>query len=305
MNVSKFAIKESPMDVSIVIRTKNEGEFIEETLEKVREQEFDGHYEIIVVDSGSTDSTLDIVRKHNVELLHIAQENFTYGRSLNIGASDAKGEFVVNLSAHALPKDNKWLTNLINGFEDPCVAGVYGRQLSNGRLNPFEALQNVLFFGQERITFNMENMRILKKIHFSNSNSAVRRDVWQRFKFNELALYAEDMLWQREVIDAGFSIVYVPDSVVYHTHRVRICSVYRCSRDCAYVLSMMKQKRQSIPMVLYDAGLFLGLVPGSILQNLRFMWRNNYGEHLKVTPLYVLSGSFGWLVGRIKYRLRK
>ncbi len=138
------------MDVSIVIRTKNEAGFIEETLEKVREQEFRGKYEIIMVDSGSTDSTLDIIKKYDVKLLLIPEEGFTYGRSLNIGTSNANGTFIVNLSAHALPTDTKWLTNLITGFENHNVAGVYGRQLAIGHVNPFEAHQNEVFFGKDK-----------------------------------------------------------------------------------------------------------------------------------------------------------
>ncbi len=293
------------MDVSIVIRTKNEAEFIGETLEKVMGQEFKGAYEIIVVDSESKDSTLQIVRKHDVKLLQISQEEFTYGRSLNIGASNAKGKFVVNLSAHALPRNEKWLANLITGFEDENVAGVYGRQLSRGYINPFEALQNERFFGEEKITFNIRNKKRLRRIHFSNSNCAVRKDVWQRFSFDEQVPYAEDMLWQAEVMNAGFSIVYAPDAAVYHTHTVSLHNAYRCSRKCAYALALMQQKTQSISMCVYDFGIFLGLIPKSLSQNIAYVLQNNHREYLKVTPLYLMSGWLGWLVGRLKYRLKR
>jgi rhamnosyltransferase len=293
------------MDVSIVIRTKNEAEFIKETLKKVEEQEFSGKYEIIVVDSGSTDSTLDIIKKYKLRLIRILEKEFTYGRSLNIGAMNAEGAFIVNLSAHALPRDNKWLTNLVAGFEDPKVAGVYGRQISIGHSNPFEALQNDLFFGQRRITFSIENKKTLKQIHFTNSNSAIRKNVWQKFKFDEHVPYAEDVLWQTEVMGAGFSIVYSPDAAVYHTHGMSIYNAYKTSRDCAYSLALMKKKRQSILLGLYDVGLCVGLVPNSIFKNVKYLWQNNYVEHLKIVPFYVISEWLGWLVGRTKYRLRR
>jgi rhamnosyltransferase len=293
------------MDASVVIRTKDEAHSIAATLKKVSEQVFDGGYEIIIVDSESTDSTLDIVSKFNTRLIQIAQKEFTYGRSLNIGASNANGRFIVNLSAHAVPKDNKWLTSLITPFEDSEVAGVYGRQLSDGRVNPFEALQKELFFGQEKITFNMKNKGMLKRIHFSNSNSAIRKDVWQRFKFNEEVPYAEDILWQTAVTEARFSIVYAADAAVYHTHRISIGGAYKDSRNCAYALALMKQKRQSVPRIIFDVGILLCLIPNSIFQNLSFMRQNNYIENLKIAPLYVMCGWFGWLAGRIKYRLKK
>jgi len=293
------------MDVSIVIRTKNEGECIDDTLSRIQEQDFGGEYETIVVDSGSTDSTLDIVKRHNVRLLRMPQEEFTYGRSLNMGASHSKGQFIVNLSAHALPKDERWLTNLIGSFEDGSVAGVYGRQLSQGDVNPFEALRNELFFGLKKVTFTTKDRTMLKEIHFSNSNCAVRKGVWEKFRFNEQVPWAEDILWQREVIQAGFSIAYAPGAAVYHTHRVNVRDTFRISRNCASTLALMTQKRQTVAMVVYDMGIFLYSVPNSLFQNLNYILRNNYTEYLSVAPLYVMSEWFGWLAGRIGYRLAK
>jgi rhamnosyltransferase len=293
------------MDVSIVIRTKNEADFIGETLTKVREQEFDGGYEIIVIDSGSTDHTLEIIKEHDVRLVEISQTEFTYGRSLNVGASNAEGEFIVNLSAHAFPRDKKWLTSLIDGFEDSRVAGAYGRQLSDGHLNPFEALKNESFFGTEKAKYDKNDERRLKDIHFSNSNSAIRKDVWNRFRFDEKVRWAEDVLWQRAVTKAGFSIVYVPDAAVYHTHEIDICNAYRISKDCAQVLALMTRKRRSISRLVYDVGAFLALIPNSLFQNVRYICRNNYYEHLKIAPFFVMSALYGWLVGRIGYRLGK
>jgi len=293
------------MDASVVIRTKNESKFIGETLKRVQGQDFSDDHEIIIVDSGSTDSTLDIIKEYDVRLVEIPQQEFTYGRSLNIGASSAKGRFIVNLSAHALPKDGKWLKSLIAGFEEPDVAGIYGRQFSDGHLNPFEALQHDRFFGQGPAKFSRANKKGLRHIHFSNSNCAIRKDVWQRFRFNEHVHYAEDMLWQREVIDAGLSILYTPEAAVYHTHPVSAYKAYRDSRECAYSLGLMMRTAQSVSMVVYDLAVFMGSVPNAILRNLMYIWRNNYREHLMSAPVFVLSAWLGWLTGRIKYRLKR
>ena len=293
------------MDASIVIRTKNEEEFIGETLERVRKQEFNGEYEIVIVDCGSTDSTLEIVEKYDVRLLKIPPREFTYGRSLNMGAKSAAGEFVVNLSAHALPSGKKWLTNLVSGFEDDKVAGVYGRQVSNGRLNPFEARRNEQFFGTVKITFAPFDRAVSQKLHFSNANSAVRREVWQRFNFNEQVRYAEDILWQSDVMRSGFSIVYVPNSIVYHTHKLNIRNAYKNSRKCAYELAQMTQKKRSIPSLGWDLGVFLLIVSTSMFYNLEYVFRNRYLASLKITPWYVIAEGLGWLGGRMDYRLAK
>lgn len=293
------------MDVSVVIRTKNEAHCIEDTLNRILEQDFTGKYEIIIVDSGSTDGTVDIVKRYNAELVEISQKEFTYGRSLNIGARSAKGRFIANLSAHAVPINEEWLTNLIMGFESDDVAGVYGRQLSIGEINPFDARQNEIFFGPKKIVFNAKDVKTLKKIHFSNSNCAIRKGVWERFKFNEEALYAEDTLWQSDVINAGFSIVYVPGAAVYHTHRISIYNAYKCSKDCSYTLAVMNQKRKAVPMIVYDAAVFLNGIFNSLVQNVMYIWRKNYLLHLKTAPVYVTSRWLGWFAGRIRYRFDK
>ncbi|MHA2427038.1 MAG: glycosyltransferase family 2 protein [Candidatus Hermodarchaeia archaeon] len=293
------------MDVSVVIRTKNEAKFIAETLKRVREQDFGGKYEIIIVDSGSTDPTLQIVKKHRVKLLQISEKEFSYGASLNLGAIEARGDFVVNLSAHALPEDNKWLTNLVTGFEDAEVAGVYGRQVSNGHLNPFEARRNKEFFGDERLIFTSDGNTPLQKLHFSNANSAIRKQIWQRFNFNERVQYAEDILWQNEVIQGGFSIVYAPDSVVYHTHKPDIQRVYKNSRDCAYEVASMKQKTKSNILLVWDLSAFFVLVITSMFSNMKYVYKNRHIGSLKITPWYVVAEGLGWLVGRMKYRSRK
>ncbi len=293
------------MDVSIVIRTRNEAQYIGETLKRVQGQEFDGNYEVIVVDSESTDSTLEIVRNYGVRVVEIAQREFTYGRSLNIGAENAKGTFVVNLSAHALPADEKWLTNLIAGFENRDIAGVYGRQLSIAHINPFEARQNEMFFGPQKIIFNVKNTKMLKLVHFSNSNCAIRKDMWERHRFDENVPYAEDIVWRREVVEAGYSIAYAPDAAVYHTHKVNCYNAYKNSRDCAYALVLMAGKSRTILGILRDVAIFLGLIPKSILQNLTYACRNNYRQHLKIIPSFVVSAHYGWLVGRVRHRLKK
>ena len=293
------------MDVSIGVRTKNEGQSIGETLQRIRGQEFTGTFETIIVDSGSTDSTLDVVETHDVTLVKIPPEEFSYGYSLNVGASVGSGTYVVNLSAHAFPKDKTWLTSLLEGFDSPNVAGVYGRQVSIGHVNPFEACLNDRFFGSRKLVFNRKSGETLNRIQFSNSNCAVRRDVWQRYKFDEEVPYAEDILWQTEVIRAGFSIVYSPEAAVYHTHRVDMPNVYKVSRDCAYSLAVIAGKRQSICLALYDAGIFLALAQKALLQNVSYMCRRGHHGYLKMVPGYVICSSFGWLVGRIKYRLKR
>ena len=238
-----------------------------------------------------------------MRLVEISEKEFTYGRSLNLGAISARHDVIVNLSAHAFPKDSTWLKKLTTPFSDDNVAGVYGRQLSDGNVNPFEAFQNDQFFGPRSMKFNLMDKRLLKRIHFSNSNCAVRKDVWQRFRFNEQVSYAEDILWQMEVLNAGFAIIYECDAAVYHTHEVDLHRAYKNSRDCAYTLALVDEKSRAIRRIIFDVAVFIGLIPNSLLQNTIYVWRRGFNKYLKVVPFFVLSSLFGWLVGRLQYTL--
>jgi rhamnosyltransferase len=291
------------MDVSIIIRTKNEEEALGHTLTAVIKQKFSGRWELIVVDSGSIDSTVSIARSFGARVIHIPANRFTYGKSLNCGAGEATGSFIVNLSAHACPRDENWLVNLIDCFREDDVAGVYGRQLSDPEKNPFEARQSQLFFGQSRAKYRMVNGRNPKGIHFSNSNCAIRRKVWERYEFDERVPYAEDIVWQTQVVEAGYSIVYAPEAAVYHTHKLSSTGAYRNSKRCAYALAGLAGKGQSVSMVAYDFGIFAVLVPKRIFEYCRYVLQNDYRKHLGIAPVYATLECFGWLLGRMKYRL--
>ena len=111
--------------ISVVIRCYNEVKHIGRLLVGIERQR-NRDVEIIVVDSGSTDGTLDVTAHFPVTLLHIAPERFSFGRSLNIGCAAATGDVVVVCSAHVYPTHADWLDLLVAPFEDPAVAVVYG-----------------------------------------------------------------------------------------------------------------------------------------------------------------------------------
>ena len=112
---------------SIIIRSYNEEKHLERLLEGILQQTVND-VEIILVDSGSTDRTLEIASQYPVRLLHIAPQEFTFGRSLNLGIQNAQAEFLVFASAHVYPVYPDWLEKLLEPFSDPQVALVYDKQ---------------------------------------------------------------------------------------------------------------------------------------------------------------------------------
>jgi glycosyltransferase involved in cell wall biosynthesis len=196
--------------ISVVIRSKNEELFIGKVLQQVLAQEFAAPYEVIVLDSGSQDRTLDIVRRFPVRLEAIPPERFTFGYALNEGVTLARGEYVVFLSAHCVPRDRSWLRELIHPFDaNPLVAATYGRQEPLPGVNPFEER------GLARAYALREGKPI--RAHFSNANSAVRKYIVQRYPFDEEVANGEDFLWAY-FLPPPHMIQYVHAASVFHSH---------------------------------------------------------------------------------------
>jgi len=77
------------MTISVVVRTYNEEKWIGLCLDKIFSQKVDDDIEVIVVDSQSTDRTVEIAKEYDTKIITIPKKEFTYGRSLNLGISHA------------------------------------------------------------------------------------------------------------------------------------------------------------------------------------------------------------------------
>lgn len=196
--------------VSIIVRTKNEERWIGLCLEAISKQTYT-HYEIILVDNRSTDHTVTKARPYNVTLVDI--DEFLPGKAINDGIRASQGEIIVIISGHCIPVDQNWLANLIAPLHDIDIAGVYGRQEPLS-FTPAADKRDLA------ITFGLDSKIQIKDSFFHNANSALRRETWQRFPFDEQVTNIEDRVWGVEVIGAGLKIAYEPSASVYHYHGI-------------------------------------------------------------------------------------
>lgn len=198
--------------VSVVIRAKNEARYIGETLAALQGQQYHD-LEVIVVDSGSTDRTLEIAGEYRAKIVTIDPNEFTYGSALNLGIANSQGQLLVSLSAHATPETPYWLGSLVRGFGSPSVAGVYGRHIPRENVSFFELL------GMQLSGVTSKEPRLqTDSARFSNANGAVRRDLWELHPFNDELPGAEDIDWARQMQHLGYVIAYEPGAAVYHSH---------------------------------------------------------------------------------------
>ncbi|NEQ49247.1 MAG: glycosyltransferase [Leptolyngbya sp. SIO3F4] len=236
--------------VTVLIRAKNEATFIGQTLDLINKQSLTPH-EVIVVDSGSTDGTIEIVQGwKTVRLIHMPSEQFTFGRSLNWGFEAATGEIIVSISAHAFPSDSDWLANLAKHFENPKVAGVYGQQIPQPDAWPPVRRNYEGYYGGKRnvqIDANRESDRT-----FSNANSAVRKSCWEHRPFDEALTAAEDHEWAWAMLKLGYFIVYEPEAGAYHSHNESLAKLSHRSYRETLASNQLYQREMSLYRGIYS-----------------------------------------------------
>lgn len=201
------------VDASIVIRTLNEAKWLPELLSAIDMQITPGMtVETVLVDSGSTDGTIEIARDHGCIIVTIDKADFTFGRSLNVGCDAARGRFLVFISGHCVPTTSSWLHDLCTPLAQSQFAYTYGRQVGRNGFTKFS---------EERLfaKYFPANADAQQGGFFcNNANAAVVRDAWQRFRFDENVTGLEDMALAKQLWQHGDAIGYVPEACVEHIH---------------------------------------------------------------------------------------
>lgn len=220
------------IDVSIGILTFNGEKYIKEILNAIFNQKTKFKYEVIIIDSGSTDKTLEIIKNFPIRLIQIPNKEFQHGKTRNFIVQQSKGDFVILLVQDATPTNNDWLNQLIEPFQkDPKIVAVYSQHITRSdappfikrdTLNLFSSITNkdeiILQFKQKDKYTDFETGRLN---FFSDVNSALKRSYVLEHPYSEVN-YAEDQLMGKEIIDNGMIKVYNPKAQVFHSHNYPI-----------------------------------------------------------------------------------
>ncbi|MFH1639359.1 MAG: glycosyltransferase, partial [Chloroflexota bacterium] len=272
--------------VSVIIRTKNEGRYLDTVLGKVFDQEGDFTIEVIVVDSGSTDNTRDIAHSYGCRVIVITPDEFTWGLALNIGMEAASNEYCVLLSGHCVPVDNHWLDEITKPLSAPDIAAVCGRQVPVRNLDPFEEVELERWFPQRPgdTPYRM----------FTSANGCLKKSLWQIFRFRELLNSLEDEDLSNRLHRIGYSIRYVPAASVFHSHPLSLRGIYRrwywrsrvgmsLRKDAnPKIMLASRSALLAIRVLITTSGYFTRYFFGSIHTCLK----NGYVRHLWKLPFY-------------------
>ncbi len=194
--------------LTALIRCRDEVRGIGPLIDALRSQTIGESIEIVVLDSGSVDGTLEEVRRRGIEPLHVPPGEFTYGRALNLAASAASSPICVSISAHVRLLDDAWAGRVLQAFDDGRVACAYGptREPRGLRLLTERVLQD-------------EALAEVQPLWgYSNSSGAFRRELWRQRPFDERLRADEDLEWAWYWQRRGWLVLLDPALAVHHSH---------------------------------------------------------------------------------------
>ena len=250
-------------DCSIIIRAYNEEKHIGRLLSGIMQQTLK-NVQIVLVDSGSSDQTVTIASQFPVEVIQIKPQEFTFGRSLNLGITHAKADLVVLASAHVYPVYPDWLENLLRPFKNPNVALVYGKQrgTETTQFSEHQIFQH--WFPEQSVDGQAHPF-------CNNANSAIRRSLWGNHPYDESLPGLEDLGWAHWAQEQGLSISYISTAEVIHVHNESLDGIFN-----RYKREGMAFK-QIYPQATFSIFDFLRLWSGNSINDLRVAFKEKAG----------------------------
>jgi rhamnosyltransferase len=216
--------------ISVIIPVKDGGADLRRCLDGIDRQHVDEPVELLVVDTASSDGSPELARSRGARVYEVGATEFRHGATRNLAAQEAAGDVLVFTTQDAYASADDWLVRLSGALRaDDKLAGVYGRQVPHDGATPPEQFFLDFLYGpaprvQEATGPEELSMRTTL---FSNVNSAIRRDVWERFPFADDLFFSEDQDWARRVLLAGYAIAYEPQAVVRHSHAYTVGSALK------------------------------------------------------------------------------
>lgn len=218
-----------PTDATIIVLTKNGLPTIRRVLDGIFRQTVSWRFDVLVIDSGSTDGTLQVLESYPLQVLKIPPSDFSHSGTRNFAAQMARGHYVVYLVQDAIPYDEQWLDSLVRPCRAGDAAASYSREMPHSECSPMTLAQMSLrcechggSICYHRLVKSTPLRRLppseqMRLAEFRNTSSCIQRSVLLDYPFPPVR-FGEDIAWARLILEAGYTIAYVPSSIVYHSH---------------------------------------------------------------------------------------
>ena len=223
------------LSTSIIIRTKNENQWLDWLLDIITDQK-NVNYEIIIVNNGNLSKLKKTLKNFSdLDLRIVNIKKYKPGYALNKGIEKSKFNLVTIISSHCIPTDNFWLFNLIYPIakNKDCFAS-YGRQEPLSFTLPSDKRDMSIVFG-------VESKKQFKDPFFHNANSAINKKYWKKIPFDSTVTNIEDRIWASKIQKKyNKYIFYQPKASVYHWHGIHHSNIKERSESTDKVLSNLQ-----------------------------------------------------------------
>ncbi|MFS0901230.1 glycosyltransferase family 2 protein [Mycolicibacterium litorale] len=266
--------------ISAVIRAHNEGRHIGRLLKGLDQQTVRPD-EVILVDSGSDDDTVEIAEAAGCRIVHISKKEFSFGRALNRGCAAANGDVLLFASAHVYPVYDTYVEHLSGAFDREGVAIAYGRQVGDERTKFSESRVMLKWFPNENIWDQGHPFS-------NNANAAVLKSVWQESPYDETLTGLEDLHFAQKAIERGHKVAYVADAPVVHVHEESwSVTRNRYRREAIAYARIVEGSKMSLPNAV---GLALSNIAGDYIDAAK---ANRLRGNIAGIPMFRLAQFIG------------
>ncbi len=226
----------APYDVTVVMLTRDAGPTLRRILEAVFGQRTDRRFEVLAVDSGSMDGTLDVLRAHPVRLLEVPRTEFNWGATRELAYRHTQSPVIVNLSQDAVPKNPDWLDRLVAPLSEAEVAVSCG----SSEPDPDRGFPQFPWERNGYFYFTREIAQFVRRYGrgVSFANSAVSREAWERLHLDPQPT-GEDFQFQMKLFAAGLKVAFPKDAPVLHHHNYSLGGLWRRCRNEGFALRLM------------------------------------------------------------------
>lgn len=280
------------LPLTVIIPVKNGGRLLEHLVRHLNDRLGAYDFEVVVIDSGSTDGTRELIRRQGeaYRLVEIPPEDFGHGKTRNLGAQEASRKIVCYITHDVLPCTKDWPEIFTRSFDDRLVAGVYGRQVPRNAPS-IEMFFVSLNYPEERIRYgpsHEEGPPRPGRVLFSDAFSALRRELLLASPHPEDVKVSEDQLFARRMLAQGYHILYEPEAEALHAHSYTLRGLWNRIYPTAYSLA---EADLDTGVTMRESLRFLG-------QEIRWFVRNGHSHWLPWLALYEATRYVSFQAGR-------
>jgi glycosyltransferase involved in cell wall biosynthesis len=213
--------------VSVVIPTYNAGPEFAWLLRKLNGQKAVQGVEVVIVDSGSSDGTVQAAKDAGATLVQIPQSEFSHSHARNLGAQHASGEYLLFMVQDAFPIGDHWMAGMLRALRDPAAGNLAAVSCSEFARSDSDLMYDAMidthyrFLGcleQDRVGMlrGTDHMALRSQGQLSDVSCLIPRELFGQYRYR--GDYAEDLDLGIRLIKDGWKVAMLASVKVVHSH---------------------------------------------------------------------------------------